>query len=86
MKRRNERLFGGVEETPDRGTAIGVRGEGTEGVTGLEREVLLYGVYGGEVVVFYFAELEKARWCVRSWGFSYFTRWWRWWELTFRRA
>ena len=48
------------DAAPDRGAAIGVLGERTEGVAGLEGEVFLDGVDGGEVIVLDLAELEKA--------------------------
>jgi hypothetical protein len=51
----------GGKKAPDRGATIRVGGERTERIAGLEREVLLDGVDGGEVVVFCFAELEEAR-------------------------
>lgn len=45
---------------PNRGTAIGVFGERTEGIACLEGEVLLDRVDGREVVVLDFAELQEA--------------------------
>jgi hypothetical protein len=49
------------QKSPNGRAAIGIGGERTKRIAGLEREVLLYGMYGGEVVVFCFAELEEAR-------------------------
>lgn len=57
-----EGLFGGVagEEAPDGLSAIGIGGQGTKRVAGLEGEGLLDGVDGREVVVFDLAEFEEA--------------------------
>ena len=65
VKVRLESLFRRIrraQKSPNGRAAIGIGRERTERIAGLEREVLLYGMDGGEVVVFCFAELEKARW------------------------
>lgn len=54
-------LRGSVEDSPYGAAAIAVFRVWAEGVAGLEGEVFLDAVDGGEVVVFEFAELEEAR-------------------------
>lgn len=57
-----EGLFGRLarEMAPDGRAAIGLLGERSQGIAGLERKVLLDGMDWGEVVVFDLAQLEKA--------------------------
>jgi hypothetical protein len=49
-----------AEQAPDGGAAVAILGFGANGVTSLEREVLLHRVNGREVVIFGLAELEEA--------------------------
>ena len=55
-----EKVFFALEQTPYRGAAITVFRRGADGITSLESEVLLDGMYGSVVVVFGLAELDKA--------------------------
>jgi hypothetical protein len=52
-------LGGAIEKAPDRRAAIGRGRVGTERIAGLEREILLNRVDGGEVVILELAEFEE---------------------------
>lgn len=54
-------LRGAVQQAPDRRSAIALRGVRAKRVAGLEREVLLDAVNGGEIVVLDFAQLQEAK-------------------------